>query len=353
MRTPIVPGLALVVLASACTLNTSGVGTTGTSSDVVGGSTSTTGGLAESSSSTGGGGGTIGVDGSTGPGSESGGEDTTTGEGSGGSSETGDQPQPPPGPYTTIAALDPLNENFSNEDDPTLRQDELEIYFASDRLGDEDIYVSTRLSTAAPFGPPVIVNAGTISTFSQETTPELSHDGLLLLFASDRSGNMEVYYTTRGSFALPWGVPQLLPGVGSFDQETAATPQADATTLLWCSDRQPTMGGADLWQATIDRGGVTVTDPFRVLELSTTELDCPGNSSGDMTWQLLESGRAGTMGGHDIWYARRTDAGYDPPVNLPELNTGAMDGDPWVTDDLERIYFSSNRAGDFDLYVAQ
>lgn len=249
-----------------------------------------------------------------------------------------------------ITPLSELNDPEAQEDDPTLRQDELEIYFASTRYGSEDVLVATRSSTAEPFGVPLPVPA--VDTGWVETTPELSPDGLVLLFASNRSGDMDVYYTTRASLDLPWIAPLPLDDINTITTETAATIQADGTTIHWCSDRMPSRGGADLWQGTW--GGGTVGGVSRVLELSTPQLDCPGNGSDDMAWLFIESGREGSLGQHDIWVAQRLDDGtYDEPINVLELNTTAFEADPWTTGDLQAVYFASDRAGTYDLYVAR
>ncbi|MCA9653665.1 MAG: PD40 domain-containing protein [Myxococcales bacterium] len=353
-----VRSIALLVglaLGLGCQINSGGVGTGGGSAGVGtetgeggttlppvltdDGGTTTPGGTTEPPPGTGSDG-TTGLDGS-----------------SSGSGDTGDPMLPRPDPYGVAVPLTELNDALgAADDDPTLRQDQREIYFASTRLGDEDIFVATRASVDVPFDTPMIVG-GNISTFSQETTPELSRDGTLLLFASDRRGNgLEIYYTTRASMAsLSWALPQPLPALSSMAHESAATPQHDQATLLFCSDRMPTDGGADIWRAAFDPGTVMVSDLQRVAELASPALDCPGNSNADMTWLSFESGRTGTQGGQDLWVAQRTAEGdgYWPPYNLSELNTAAEDGDPWVSADMQTIYFSSNRTGNYDLYMAR
>ena len=266
-----VRSIALLVglaLGLGCQINSGGVGTGGGSAGVGtetgqggttlppvltdDGGTTTPGGTTEPPPGTGSDG-TTGLDGS-----------------SSGSGDTGDPMLPRPDPYGVAVPLTELNDALgAADDDPTLRQDQREIYFASTRLGDEDIFVATRASVDVPFDTPMIVG-GNISTFSQETTPELSRDGTLLLFASDRRGNgLEIYYTTRASMAsLSWALPQPLPALSSMAHESAATPQRDQATLLFCSDRMPTDGGADIWRAAFDPGTVMVSDLQRVAELA-------------------------------------------------------------------------------------
>jgi hypothetical protein len=67
---------------------------------------------------------------------------------------------------------------------PTGSSDGLTLYFQSDRGGSADIYVTSRASTSASFGTASLV--ASLSTASAEGHPSLSEDGLELYFASDR-----------------------------------------------------------------------------------------------------------------------------------------------------------------------
>lgn len=281
---------------------------------------------------------------------------TAEGSGSGSSSgDTGEEPLPPPPPYVDIRPVSVLNDPSADEDDPTLRRDQLEIIFASDRRGSQNLYRAVRASVNEDFSEPLPLGSG-INTPDEETTPELSSDGELLLFARNGGAQgFEIYYTTRSSaMSTSWASPLLLTDLSSPGIESAATPQADGITLLWCSDRRRVGSGLDIWRGILDQAAVTVMTEGLVAELSSDALDCPGNSSDDMTWLLLESQREGTTGGSDIWMAqRRADgAGYWPPFNVAELNTAGFDGDPWVTEDLSTLYFATDRDGSMDIYVA-
>ena len=82
---------------------------------------------------------------------------------------------------------------------PSTRWDGREMILSSDRPGThglQDIWVSTRSSNAAPWTMPR--NLGPlINTPSQEQTPTISDDGTILLFASNRGGNTDLYMATR------------------------------------------------------------------------------------------------------------------------------------------------------------
>ena len=69
---------------------------------------------------------------------------------------------------------------------PSIRQDGLEIVFSSNRVGntpfDQDIYVSTRSSTSAPWSTPQRIDNPSINTPGSETRASLSGDGKRLYF---------------------------------------------------------------------------------------------------------------------------------------------------------------------------
>ena len=95
-------------------------------------------------------------------------------------------------PGTAVAGL---NTTGFNDQMPNVSRDGLEMVFASDRIGGAglfDIYVSTRQSTADAWGAPV--NLGpSVNTTAAETRPSLSGDGERLHFG--RLG--DIWVSTR------------------------------------------------------------------------------------------------------------------------------------------------------------
>src|SRR5262245_60339170 len=111
-----------------------------------------------------------------------------------------------PGP--PIPELNPAGtSNFS----PTVSTDELYMVFASRRpggAGGYDLYDTSRPSVLAPWSPPV--NLAALNSTSDDHEPNLSIDGLTLLFASARAGGIgrsDIYVSTRPTTAAPWGPP--------------------------------------------------------------------------------------------------------------------------------------------------
>jgi hypothetical protein len=91
---------------------------------------------------------------------------------------------------------------------PGITSDGLEFFFTSNRpgsLGGRSLWQATRASVNDPWGAPVAL-AG-IDSANHEQSPSLTDDGLILLFASNRTGNFDIYLATRASRQAPFGAP--------------------------------------------------------------------------------------------------------------------------------------------------
>jgi Tol biopolymer transport system component len=86
--------------------------------------------------------------------------------------------------WTEPAALASVNSSF-DDDNPMLSDDELSLYFDSDRSGDghHHLYMATRSSPGAMFGTPVQLDE--TNPFSDERAPWISSDGHTLVFESN------------------------------------------------------------------------------------------------------------------------------------------------------------------------
>jgi Tol biopolymer transport system component len=95
-----------------------------------------------------------------------------------------------------------------NDQQPAIRKDGLEIFFASNRLGGTggggggiDLWTSTRSSTSDPWSTPVNVGP-LVNTLTHEGSPAIAFDGTALYFMSagraDGTGPLlDLYVTTR------------------------------------------------------------------------------------------------------------------------------------------------------------
>lgn len=291
---------------------------------------------------------------------------STTVEGSGsseegsGSSSTGEPADEPLGPFDAPVAVDVLNDPLAADDDPTLTGDMLEIYFASTRLGSEDVFVSTRASVEDAWDVPVPVDA--LNSFAQETFPEVSADGLVILLASNRGGGMgglDLYIARRGDRADPWPSPAPLAALNTASDDYGVTPTEDLDQLFLCRIEAGGLGQSDVWQASLDVQTFVVGPLMLQTELSSPLADCSSSTSPSVREIFVETTRPldgmDFLQDFDVWTATREDAAdpWGAPVRVDEVSTSDFDdADPWLSPDRRTLYMASNR-GDYiwDIYV--
>ncbi len=247
---------------------------------------------------------------------------------------------------------------------PVFTADGLTMFFESDRtggFGDVDVWVATRETLADAWSEPV--NLGSrINTDAWDAAPNISPDGLSLIFASDRPGGLgeaDTYVTTRASADEPWGEPvNLGASVNSAGFEDGSQITGGGLTLYLTSDRPGGTWDLDIWASTRP----TVSDPWTEAvnlgpTINTAQWDFGAHMMSGGCVLLFSSGRAGGVGGHDFWIARRTtisDA-WQEPVNLgPTINSTADDRCAFLVPD-GFVYFHSDRTGghgSYDLWRA-
>jgi len=154
--------------------------------------------------------------------------------------------------------LGPIVNSQYDDDGPSISADGLSLYFSSNRpgsYGETDLWVTTRTTVNGDWGKPV--NLGrTVNSSLWEAKPNISPDGLTLLFGSnqlDGSVLCDLYMTRRETTQGAWGTPvKLGSAVNSRDDEDWPCISADGRTLLFESDRPGGLGSWDLWQVSIE-----------------------------------------------------------------------------------------------------
>jgi Tol biopolymer transport system component len=114
------------------------------------------------------------------------------------------------------------------------------LYFSSTKVngpGGADIYMSRRLEDGS-FIPAVLVPG--VNSDSEDIQPSVRRDGLEMVFASNRPGSlgMDIWSASRASVTEDWDAPANLgPNVNSDANETRPSLSWDAKVLLFGSTR--------------------------------------------------------------------------------------------------------------------
>jgi len=209
------------------------------------------------------------------------------------------------------------------------------------------------------FGTPT--NLGPIiNTSNFDGGVGITADGLLLFFASSRSGgsgNWDIWVTTRGTTNEPWGTPvNLGPTVNSSAWDGPTCISADGLELYFGSLRPGGSGDFDLWVTT----RATISDPWGTpvnlgATVNSSSIDGGGLSiSADGLELYFSSDRPGGSGSWDMWVTTRAtiDDEWGKPVNLgPIVNSSLTEGYPEISADGLMLFFNTGTSGDHDLWV--
>jgi len=169
---------------------------------------------------------------------------------------------------------------------------------------DLDIWTASRASEGSAWGIPGPMG-GAVNTIYNENNPEISADGLMLLFDSNRPGgrgSSDIYFCSRADVNSPWNAAQnLSPFINTSSNEAGPSLSSDGLILFF------------------------------------------------------HSTRSGGEGGWDIWYSMRSsvDDPWSTPVNAgTEINTGGNDWTPEISLIDDTLYFASSAPGQWELYAA-
>ena len=257
----------------------------------------------------------------------------------------------------TFSASRPVAElNTSGyESDPWLTADELEIYFVAGNDADAstfDIVHATRGDPASPFGTPEVFAIS--SPGDEDDKLSISADGLTAVFASQRPPSLDtdLWYATRSVATTMFGTP-------------VQAPLAQVNTVRAEQDPHLTGDGLRLYfspnddmmvQTIATTSRMTRADPFgppsTVAGLAgPIELADPSLSPDELV--IAYTGLV-SSGDTDLFYATRADVtdAFSHNTQIASLNTAMLEGNPFITEDGCRLWFTSAKNGSIDLFVA-
>ena len=314
------------------------------------------------------------------------------------------------GTFGAPVNLGPDVNSSAYDGNPAISNDGLTLLFNSqrpDENGKFRIWMSTRKSADDAFSEPVLLNLPSIEN-AVVTDPELSNDGLVLLFASDRAGGLgqvDLWMSVRSSPVGQFGQPiHLGPAVNSGGADRSPSLTTDGRTLYFASNRSGGEGKTDLWMSrrvpkdlagtvdasvsnnradwsrpiTLDFSASVSADPLMLMyhtgdpperdlvmrwradqssawsaEIPLGALNTAGDEaspcfSADGLTLIFESDRPGGEGAGDLWIVTRRSSSdqWSAPVNLgPNVNSADAEGLAALSSDGRTIIFASGRTG--------
>lgn len=265
-----------------------------------------------------------------------------------------DAPRPDAGPcdlsapFGTPSFVDGL---MSGSGDITLRlqSNELDGLFWSLRTGDAEIFEAHRPDRASPFTPTIATALSAPVTL--DIDPTVAPDGSFVVFGSNRTdslGALDLYEAQHDASGYQTPVNLTALNTASTDGEASWSPAESA--LYFYSDRS---GFSHLYRA-VRTGPAAYSAPTLMTDLMADGEEFDPAPSADGLVLYFRSSRAGGPGGTDMYVTRRsriTDP-FGPATLVSELGSPTIDGPSFLSPDQCRIYFTSDRTGTPNLYVA-
>jgi hypothetical protein len=259
--------------------------------------------------------------------------------------------------FGTPENLGPTVNSSSGEGAPSISSDGLTLYFTSLRSGNADLWITTRETTDEEWARPVSLGP-TVNSGAWDGEMSISTDELELYFASNRSvgsGGYDLWLAKRASVLDPWERPvNLGPNINTSVDDADVCISADGLSLYIESYRDGGYGGNDLWVAK----RATKSDQWEEpVNLGSTVNSSVSDGAPSITADGLvlffsdhPNPRPGGHGGTDIWITRRATTSdlWGEPINLgPIVNSPSNDQGPNISSDSSTLYFFSTRSGGY------
>lgn len=254
-------------------------------------------------------------------------------------------------PFSTLAPVELSVPGATGIDDPSITEDRLELYFAVNGHPDATdlarIWSSTRSSITAPWEEPALVPELNDLT-GADSMPGVTADGLSLYFVRDPAvGVRRLYFSTRPTRDAAWAPPE--PVAFNNDNGAGDSPSAtsDGLLLSW-SRRDQTTSLSAIFLAQ----RATTDDPWELLGAlnGLSEEGIPRYEP----WLADDGLTLFYRCNKDLCSTWRThrDESFGTETLVEELNTGAWESDPWLSQDTRFIMFSSDQDDVWSIYEA-
>ncbi|MGZ3945595.1 MAG: OmpA family protein [Mucilaginibacter sp.] len=260
-----------------------------------------------------------------------------------------------PIPFKPIS-LGPEINTVDDEYMPTITADESTLIFTRKINNNEDFYESVKVNGKWQTAT-YLSNQINTPQFN-EGAQSLSQDGKVLFFTGcnrpDGMGRCDIYISQKKGD--DWSKPfDINPPVNTTGWEAQPSISADGRTLFFTSNRKGGYGGYDIWKSTLtDKGW---SQPENLGPDINTSLDeqSPFIHPDDSTLYFCSNGWPG-LGGMDLFMSRLgKDGKWQKPVNLGyPINSSGDENGLTLTANGTYAFFASNKLsaqGGFDIYT--
>ncbi len=144
-------------------------------------------------------------------------------------------------------ARDPNLSTAGYDMDPALSDDELTMTITSDGAGGPaaDVFIATRATRTSPWSTPVPI--GELNTPQHDSAASLRDQGHQLFFGREIStGNVDIFVATRESASSPFDMPVALANINDMKLDFDAWLSPDMHTIFFASDRS---GETEIYEA--------------------------------------------------------------------------------------------------------
>ncbi len=259
------------------------------------------------------------------------------------------------GPTLTAPVAMTAVNSAKEERTPTISSDGLTLYFASNRTGDYQLYAATRAAPDASFAAPTELSA--LSSPQLDHQVHVSDDELEAVVSSARlggRGSSDLWHATRASPGVPFGPLVELSELDFSGEDYNAVLSPDRRRIYFATlDRPGTAGATDVMTAQ----RATPAEPFGTPEVVAGIVTLEDEASPSLTHSQRVMVFTAVRGGQaKVWYATRADAEspWGTPMQVPGIASTKVDYTPFVRADGCELVFSSLRVGNIeDLYVSR
>lgn len=160
-----------------------------------------------------------------------------------------------------------------------------------------------------------------LNSTAADSGPHLSFDGLTMYFSSFRSGNWEIYESTRPAPGGAWTAPTLVPALVDPSTEDQPFVAFGDVELYFASLRAGGAGGFDIMRSTRLAPGLPWDPPAFVTELNSTGSDSAFSMTLDGLEAYFLTTGWGSPSGNNNAIFRSTRASTTAPFGTPTLVT--------------------------------